>query len=137
MPSLRKLSATEVTALTQPQPGARARIAQEYDEYVASFSVGEYGQAELLTGERRRVVRIRLQAAARRRGLQLRFRPGPGSAMIFYVEAIPRSAPAPALPAAPEVERRSTSVSRQHGAPSRPPRQPQTSTQRYREVLPR
>ncbi len=87
MPSFRKLAGPEVTALDQPPPGARAQVAREYDAYLAGFAAGDYGRAELREGERRARVRRRLQAAARRRGLTLRFRPGPGP-LTFRIEAI-------------------------------------------------
>jgi hypothetical protein len=49
--------------------------------------VGDYGQVDLAPEERRGVVRRRLHAAAARRGLALRFRPGPRAALIFRVTA--------------------------------------------------
>jgi hypothetical protein len=87
MPSLRSLSPAEIAALEQPRPGPRAQVAQAYDAYLADFAIGDYGRVELHDDERRDVVRTRLHAAARRRGLALRFRPGPGAAMIFHVLA--------------------------------------------------
>ena len=62
MPSLRKLSETEIAALEQPTPGLRAQVAQAYDEYLAGFAIGDYGHVELHEGERRDVVRTRLHA---------------------------------------------------------------------------
>jgi len=88
MPAFRKVSPVEIAARDQPPIGARAEIAREYDTYLASFAAGDYGRAELFNGERRALVRQRLQAAARRRGLALRFRSGPGP-LTFHVAAAP------------------------------------------------
>jgi len=128
MPSLRKLSEAEIAALEQPRIGARAQVAREYDEYLADFALGEYGRAELIDGEQRNTVRRRLHAAARRRGLALRFRPGPGP-LTFRVEAVPIVETVPAVDAALAA------------APAAPPLRPshrrETPAERYREVLPR
>src|SRR5437868_2263078 len=72
MPSVRKLGAAEIAALHQPQLSERAQAVREYDAYIADFAAGDYGRVELAAGERRTLVRGRLQAAARRRGLALR-----------------------------------------------------------------
>jgi hypothetical protein len=127
MPRFRKLSESE-TAARQPTLSARAQIAQAYDALLANFAIGDYGRAELIDGERRDIVRRQLQAAARRRGLALRFRSGPGP-LTFRVEAAP--AVASPTPVAPLV-----GVQRDP-APPRPPRRRETSTERYHEMLPR
>ena len=134
MPAFRKMSPAEIAALDQPSIGARAQVAREYDEYLASFAVGDYGRAALFDGERRVLVRQRLQAAARRRGLALRFRSGPGP-LTFHVTAPAISATPPReIVAATPVTAPVTDGRRQ-----RPPRSPrrQTATERYRELLPR
>jgi len=137
MPSLRKLSEAEIAALEQPRIGARAQVAREYDEYLADFAAGDYGRAELVADERRKVVRRRLQAAARRRGLALRFRPGPGAVLIFHVEAAPPPLARPAPTPATGAEQRSGGAARRDGASPRPSRRRQTAAERYHEVLPR
>jgi hypothetical protein len=81
-------------------------------------------------------VRQRLQAAARRRGLALRFRSGPGP-LTFHVAAAPEtSSPPPhAL-----VETASVATPVTDGRPLRPPRPPrrrQTAAERYHDLLPR
>jgi hypothetical protein len=138
MPRFRKFSAAEVAALEPPTLGARAQVAREYDAFLADFAAGDYGRAELHDGERRAVVRQRLQAAARRRGLALRFRPGPNPALIFHVEAAPpplaRPAPTPATGAE---QRRAGEARSRDTTPPRPPRRRQTAAERYHEVLPR
>jgi hypothetical protein len=131
MPSFRKLSPAEIPAKVSTL-SARAQVAQPYDALLADFAIGDYGRAELIAGERRNAVRSRLHAAARRRGLALRFRPGPGP-LIFRVEA----APAVVIPTpvgTPLVG------ARRDPAPPRPfqsSRQRQTAAERYRAVLPR
>ena len=137
MPSFRKLCAAEVAALHQGSSGARAKIAHVYDAYLADFAIGDHGRAELAIGERRALVRERLHAAARRRGLALRFRPGPGTALVFHVEAAPPAIirPAPA-PAAVSAQRR-YSASPRPDMPARPPHRHQSAAERYRAVLPR
>jgi hypothetical protein len=136
MPSFRKLSPAEIAALDQPPIGARAEIARVYDAYLAEFVIGDYGRVELVDGERRVIVRRRLQAAAKRRGLALRFRSGPGP-LTFRVAAAPLLSATPsqeplvaASVAAPVTNRRSQ-------RPPRPPRRRQTAAERYRDVLPR
>ena len=79
MPTVRKVAAEAV------QEPARGEVARAYDALLAGFAAGEWAQVKLDAGERRVAVRARLQAAVRRRGLALRFRPGPGP-MIFCVE---------------------------------------------------
>ena len=136
MPRFRKLNAAEIAALEQRPPGARAQVAREYDACVADFAVGDYGRVELAAHERRKVVRGRLHAAARRRGLVLRFRPGPTPALIFRVEAAPPLA-RPTPPPAAGANQRRGGPARRDGEPPRPPRRRQTATERYHEVLPR
>lgn len=135
MPRFRKLNSAEIAALEQRPPGARAQVAREYDAYVADFAAGDYGRVELAAHERRKVVRGRLHAAARRRGLVLCFRPGPTTVLIFRVEAAPPLA-RPTPPPAAGADQRRGGLARRDGKPPRPPRR-QTATERYHEVLPR
>src|SRR6266542_3070297 len=137
MPSFRKLSGAEIAALEQPPLSERAQAVREYNTYVADFAAGDYGRVELAAGERRTVVRSRLQAAARRRGLALRFRPGPNPALIFHVEAAPPPLARPAPTPATGAEQRSGGAARRDGASPRPSRRRQTAAERYHEVLPR
>jgi hypothetical protein len=84
--------------LEQRPLSARAQIAREYDTYVAEFVAGEYGRAELAAHERRGSARS-LQAAAKRRGLALRFHSDP-DLLTFHVETAPPSIAQPtAIPA--------------------------------------
>jgi hypothetical protein len=50
-------------------------VAREYDAYLEGFVAGDYGRAELIDGERRALVRQRLQAAAGRRASRCGFVP--------------------------------------------------------------
>jgi len=104
MPSFRKLGVAEIAALEQPSLSERAQRIREYDVYLAEFVAGDYGRAELAAGDRRTLVRSRLQAAARRRGLALRFRPGPNPALIFHVKTAPPPVIRPALTPAVEAD---------------------------------
>jgi hypothetical protein len=134
MPAFRKMSPAEIAVFDQPPIGLRAQVAREYDAYLAGFAAGDYGQVALIDGERRTVVRRRLQAAARRRGLALRFRSGPGP-LTFRVMAAPAiSAPPPREIVAATPLAAPTADSR----PPRPPRPPrrQTAAERYHDVLP-
>ena len=129
MPSVRKLNVAEIAALEHPSLSERAQRVREYDAYLTDFVVGDYGRVELVVGDRRTFVRGRLQAAARRRGLALRFRPGPGAALIFHGKAAPPLArPVPTLAAG---------AARRAPAPPRPPRRRQTAAERYHTMLPR
>src|SRR5215213_6944911 len=129
MPRFRKLSPAEIPE-NVPILSARAQVTQEYDALLADFVIGEYGRAELLDGERRDMVRSRLHAAARRRGLALRFRPGPGP-LIFCVEAAPVPVANPTLAQEPRVSAQRDLL------PPRPPRPRPKAVGRYDAVLPR
>jgi hypothetical protein len=136
MPSFRKLSPAEIAALDQPPVGARVEIARTYNVYLADFAVGDYGRAELVDGERRVVVRRRLQAAAHRRGLALRFRSGPGP-LTFHVVAAPAISAASPQEIAASAPVPAPTADSQPPRPPRPPRRRQTAAERYRDVLPR
>lgn len=137
MPTFRKLSESELKVARPLSP--RAQLAQAYDALLDGFAAGDYGEAALLAGERRLTVRKRLQAAAGRRGLALRFRPGPLPALIFQVDLAPpigtrpQAAPdrsrgqGPALPLPAEAPAQA----------ARPQRRARESAKRYDDVLPR
>jgi len=164
MPRSRESDPHTLVPSEQSVPADYARVAQEYDTYLSGFVAGDHGCVELGAGEQRPVVRDQLQAAARRRDLALRFRPGRGP-LIFYVEAAPAllterqparpvapaeptaRPPAPAKPAvqrpsaqaAPPEPHRSSSAARER--PARPQQRPRGSRQpaagRYDDLLPR
>ena len=136
MPSFRKMSPAEIAVFDQPAVGARAEIAQEYDAYLAGFAAGDYGQAALIDGERRAVVRQRLHAAARRRGLALRFRSGPGP-LTFHVMVASKIHPPQPLPSIQAAPVTAPVTDGRLQRPPRPPRRRQTAAERYHDVLPR
>ena len=136
MPAFRKVSPAEIAVFDQPSIGPRAQVAREYDAYLAGFAVGDYGQAALIDGERRAVVRQRLQAAARRRGLALRFRSGPGP-LTFHVMVAPEICPPQPLPSIQAAPVTAPVTDGRLQRPPRPPRRRQTAAERYHDVLPR
>ncbi len=138
MPSFRKVDPAEVQAPVPRPPSERARVAQEYDALLEGFIVGDHGRAELADGERRLTVRQRLQAAARRRGLALRFRPGRGP-LIFRVDTAPPRPPEIILsPAAESPDRGNGHAAEQHAPVQRRQRRERRPIAgRYDAVLPR
>jgi len=139
MPQMRKLSAAQIATFEQPRLGKRTQLAQMYDDYLSGFALGDYGQVELALDERREAVRRRLHAAAARRGLMLRFRPGPRAALIFRVtppQQRPQQAP-PQLIRQTPAPRDVPPSEPAGGAARRRPRPRQTAIERYQTVLPR
>jgi hypothetical protein len=138
VPSFRKLDAAEVQAPAARPPSERARVAQEYDALLEGFAVGDHGCAELIDGERRVTVRQRLQAAARRRSLALRFRPGRGP-LIFRVDVAPPRSPKLIPSPAAEPPDRANGHAAEQRAPvqRRPHRDRRPAVGRYDAVLPR
>jgi len=137
VPSFRKVDPAELQVSAARPPSERARIAQEYDALLEGFAVGDHGHAEVGEGERRVSVRQRLQAAARRRNLALRFRPGRGP-LIFRVDVAPR--PPEILPSAAfEAPGRANGHAGAQRRPEqrRPRRERRPAAGRYDAVLPR
>jgi hypothetical protein len=137
VPSFRKVDPAEIQ-VSAPRPfSERTRIALEYDALLEGFAVGDHGRADLGGGERRVSVRQRLQAAARRRNLVLRFRPGRGT-LIFRVDVAPR--PPEIIPSAAveAPDRANDRAGAQRGPEQgRPRRERQPAAGRYDAVLPR
>jgi hypothetical protein len=73
MPVVRKLAPEEVQTIESKGKGPRKLTEAQYDQYLADYEVGEYGEAELEPDEKRLTVRNRFKAAATRRGLALDF----------------------------------------------------------------
>jgi hypothetical protein len=144
MPSFRKLSATEAAVLEHDAPSSREQIAQAYDAKLVAFAVGDYGRVELHDGEQRAVVRERLQAAARRRGWMLRFRPGRGPLTFGVEAAVGHSTSdqddedARVAPETPVTERTLAPTTPRFSTPAQQPaRRRQSAAERYHDVLPR
>jgi len=107
MPQMRKLAAEEVKALENKGKGQRKLIEEQYDAILSDYANGDYGEAYLEPGENRLTVRNRLRAAAKRRGLDTKFRRTSTDFIRFQVLAHgnggSESAPAIPLAASPDV----------------------------------
>ncbi len=78
MPSFRKLSTREVKALIAKRErakaaGERARVRQEYRDYLAKYRPGDWVVVELQEGENRVTVKNRLLRAAKDLDYELDF----------------------------------------------------------------
>jgi len=100
MPTVRKLSEDEVRNIENKGKGLRKLIEEEYDAFVSDYNVGDYGEAELSSDEKRLTVRNRLKAAAKRRGLSIDFKRTQGSILRFKVGSAQEEAPAAPTPPA-------------------------------------
>ncbi|HEU5015013.1 MAG TPA: hypothetical protein VFT66_21000 [Roseiflexaceae bacterium] len=85
MPQVRKLTAEEVREIEGRIKGQRKLIEEEYDALLQDYRVGDYGEAELESDEKRITVRNRLRAAAQRREIGLEFRRTRGNTLRFKV----------------------------------------------------
>jgi hypothetical protein len=85
MPTVRKLLPEEVQTVENKGKGVRKRTAEQYDQFLSDYEVGDYGEAELEEEEKRLTVRNRLRAAAGRRGLDLYFSRIRGDTIRFKV----------------------------------------------------
>lgn len=108
MPTVRKLAPAEVQVIESKGKGLRKLTEEQYDQFLADYDVGDYGEAVLDPSEKRLTVRNRFKAAASRRGLELYFMRTTGDVMRFRVvsgnghaEAAPTPAPEPEPEPAP------------------------------------
>lgn len=85
MPKVRKLSVDEVRTIEHKNKGQRKVVEELYDTFLDGYNVGDYGEAELESGEKRITVRNRLKAAAARRQVNLEFRRTKGDTLRFRV----------------------------------------------------
>ena len=85
MPKMRKLSVDEVRTIERKNKGQRKVVEEQYDTFLADYTLGDYGEAELEDGEKRITVRNRLKAAALRQGVGLEFRRTKGDTLRFHV----------------------------------------------------
>jgi hypothetical protein len=103
MPQVRKLSPAEVETLVYKPKGQRKQIEEQYDAILGEYTVGDYGEANLESDEKRLTVRNRLRAAAERRGLRIEFRRTSGDLLRFQIVANGNGAAVAAVaPPAPE-----------------------------------
>lgn len=86
MPSIRKLAPAEVQAIETKAKGARKLTEELYDQVIAEFAAGEYGEIVPDPGENRLTARNRLTAAAKRRNVKLTFLRTRGEAMRFKID---------------------------------------------------
>ncbi len=75
MVTMRKMTDEEVQALKNKKGGVseRAKMRQEYREYLGKFSAGDWVTVDLEDGEKRSTVRNRLLSAAKDLGFKLNF----------------------------------------------------------------
>jgi|SRR5579859_1227973 len=73
MPHIRKLSQDEVQRIEGRRKGPRRILAEQYDALLDGYEIGDYGEVELELSEKRLTIRHRLNSAADRRGVKLRF----------------------------------------------------------------
>jgi hypothetical protein len=85
MPIIRKLTQQEIQTLANKGKGQRRLVEEQYDEFLADYGPGDYGEAELDEDDNRLTVRNRFKAAAARRGLDLVFRRTNGRLLRFQV----------------------------------------------------
>ncbi len=75
MPKLTKLNSEEIEAMKKKKSGLseRAKIRQEYVDYLNTFQPGDWVSVELDDGDKRQTVRNRLKTAAKELGYHLNF----------------------------------------------------------------
>ena len=99
MPHVRKLAPEEVQAFQDKGKGQRKLVEEQYDALLSDYEIGEYGEALLEPEENRLTVRNRLAAAAKRRGLGIKFRRTSGDILRFQiVEQAPEQVTVPVAP---------------------------------------
>lgn len=92
LPIIRTLAPEKVQTLEDKGKGVRKLTEERYDQVIAEFEQGDYGELIPDFGEKRLTARNRLKAAAARRVLSLHFRRGRGEVMRFKVEVVNRAA---------------------------------------------
>jgi hypothetical protein len=85
MPSIRKLTPDEIKSREERKMSMRKRVAREYDEMLADFDTGDWGEVSIEPDDNRMTVRSRLQAAAGRKGIALTFQRTQGPQLRFRV----------------------------------------------------
>jgi len=84
----RKLTADEVQAIESKEVrkhGVRSALAAEYDQLVAGYESGEYGEVTLNTGENKLTVRKHINAAFKRRDQAVTWNRAKGDTLRFRV----------------------------------------------------
>ena len=85
MPTVRKLAPEEVQVIENKGKGVRRLTEEQYDQVLADFAVGDYGELTPDPDEKRLTARNRLKAAASRRGVALTFLRTSGEEIRFKV----------------------------------------------------
>jgi hypothetical protein len=85
MAKIRKLSPDEVNTIERRGKSQRRLIEEQYDAMLQEFAIGDYGDVDLDSNEKRLTVRNRLRAAANRRGIGLQFKRLRGDFLRFRV----------------------------------------------------
>jgi hypothetical protein len=86
MPSIRKLTPDEVQERKHGKMSKRALVSREYDEMLGQFAIGDWGEVVVDPSEKRLTIRNRLQAAAERKEVKLRFFRTQGPVIRFEVQ---------------------------------------------------
>ena len=87
MPIVRKLAPEEVETIENTGKGIRKLTEEQYDQFLAMYDLGDYGEAVLDADEKRLTVRNRFKNAATRRGVALQFIRTTGDSVRFKVVA--------------------------------------------------
>jgi hypothetical protein len=85
MPNVRKLEPQEVRTIENKGKGTRKITEEEYDRFLADFSLGDYGELIPDEGEKRITLRARLKSAAKRKGIPITFLRTRGQEIRFHV----------------------------------------------------
>lgn len=93
MPAVRKLTVEEVRSIENKGKSQRRQIEEQYDNILAEFSPGEGAEIELDAGETKPAIRHRLNAAAMRRGFDLKWIRAGSNTLKFRVLGAPVAAP--------------------------------------------
>lgn len=86
MPSIRKLTLDEVHERKHGKLSQRALVSREYDAMLGQFDIGDWGEVVVDPSEKRLTIRNRLQAAAERKNVKLRFFRTQGPVIRFEVQ---------------------------------------------------
>jgi hypothetical protein len=86
VPSIRKLSPDEVHERKHGKMSQRALVSREYDTMLGQFDIGDWGELVVDPSEKRLTIRNRLQAAAERKNVKIRFFRTQGPVIRFEVQ---------------------------------------------------
>lgn len=87
MPSIRKLSPDEVHERKHGKPSQRSVVSREYDTMLGQFDIGDWGEVVVDPSEKRLTIRNRLQSAAERKNVKIRFFRTQGPVIRFEVQS--------------------------------------------------